>query len=354
MRVPTGPRARRRDRPGRARGLHRRARDRAAVGRLPSCVCTTQDQGRDARHAGTRFAAPIALRRARRCADRRCRDRADGSSHPDDPADTASRFPTASRSSSFQLRSDVAERGAQVRVINGSDADLVVTSLTFADDWFAGEAVRDRVSTVPAGRTVDLRFALPESACEDEPDAAARTSRGHARARGRRRARRSMSPTPRVHDADPREGVPAPRPRARRDAGVDRVPPVARPAAGRAASSRSHRRAAPRPPSWSRCRRPICCSSPTNRPPFPLALPVEGTDAASAVAVPLVPLRCDPHAVMEDKRGTVFDVARRGRRREPESSRSPPPRRCAARSCAGSPTGAASVPADRSGLRRPR
>ena len=25
-------------------------------------------------------------------------------------------------------------------------------------------------------------------------------------------------------------------------------------------------------------------------------------------AVPIVPLRCDPHAVMEDKRGTVFDV----------------------------------------------
>ena len=41
---------------------------------------------------------------------------------------------------------------------------------------------------------------------------------------------------------------------------------------------------------------------------FALALPVTGTDAASVVAVPLVPLRCDPHAVMEDKRGTVFDV----------------------------------------------
>lgn len=26
------------------------------------------------------------------------------------------------------------------------------------------------------------------------------------------------------------------------------------------------------------------------------------------VEVPLVPLRCDPHAVMEDKRGTVFNL----------------------------------------------
>ena len=41
---------------------------------------------------------------------------------------------------------------------------------------------------------------------------------------------------------------------------------------------------------------------------FALALPVTGADAAGVVPVPLVPLRCDPHAVMEDKRGTVFDL----------------------------------------------
>ena len=44
------------------------------------------------------------------------------------------------------------------------------------DDWFAGEAARERTSTVAAGRTVDLRFELPESACEDEPAADARMS----------------------------------------------------------------------------------------------------------------------------------------------------------------------------------
>ena len=36
---------------------------------------------------------------------------------------------------------------------------------------------------------------------------------------------------------------------------------------------------------------------------------VKGTDAATTVTVPILPLRCDPHAVMEDKRGTVFNVA---------------------------------------------
>ncbi len=42
---------------------------------------------------------------------------------------------------------------------------------------------------------------------------------------------------------------------------------------------------------------------------FTLALPVSGSDAASEVSVPILPLRCDAHAVMEDKRGTVFNVA---------------------------------------------
>ena len=42
--------------------------------------------------------------------------------------------------------------------------------------------------------------------------------------------------------------------------------------------------------------------------PFALASTVTGTDAVTMVAVPIVPLRCDPHAVMEDKRGTVFNV----------------------------------------------
>jgi hypothetical protein len=99
-----------------------------------------------------------------------------GATTPTDPSETAAALPAGIQVELFQLRSDVAERGAQVRVINDSDADLVITSLTFADDWFAGPATRDRTSTIPEGRTVDLRFDLPESECEDEPDAASRTS----------------------------------------------------------------------------------------------------------------------------------------------------------------------------------
>ena len=34
----------------------------------------------------------------------------------------------------------------------------------------------------------------------------------------------------------------------------------------------------------------------------------EGDTAITTVHLPLVPLRCDPHAVQEDKRGTVFTL----------------------------------------------
>ena len=77
----------------------------------------------------------------------------------------------------MQLRSDVAKRAAQVRVVNGSDETLQITRLAFEDDWFDGPAVRDRPAEIAAGRTLDLTIQLPPSACEGEVEAAGRTSR---------------------------------------------------------------------------------------------------------------------------------------------------------------------------------
>ena len=40
---------------------------------------------------------------------------------------------------------------------------------------------------------------------------------------------------------------------------------------------------------------------------FPIDVTIApGDTQATTVHLPLVPLRCDPHAVQEDKRGTVF------------------------------------------------
>ncbi|MET0828775.1 MAG: hypothetical protein ABWY26_04585 [Microbacterium sp.] len=208
----------------------------------------------------------------------------------------------------FQLRSDVAERGAQVRVINGSDTDLVVTRLTFADDWFAGEAVRDRTSTIPAGRTIDLRFALPESACEDEPDAASRTSSVTFELESGGTATVDVPDplgfTTLMHEKE-----------------------CLRHDLAQVATLEWNSFAASAPPLPAELRLSIVPSGggsaaelidvqTTNLlqfadepAPFPLALQISGADAASEVPVPIIPLRCDAHAVMEDKRGTVFDIA---------------------------------------------
>jgi hypothetical protein len=225
------------------------------------------------------------------------------------PAETPAKtqLPAGIQVELFQLRSDVAERGAQVRVINDSGEDLAITSLTFADDWFAEPATRDRESTIPAGRTVDLRFALPESACEDEPDAASRTSRVTLELEGGGSATVDVADplgfTTLIHEKEC----------LRHD--------LARVATLEWAAFTPS--SAPLPAELQLAITPAggaesaelvevqttnllqFADQPT---PFPLGTTETGSDAASQVSVPIVPLRCDPHAVMEDKRGTVFNV----------------------------------------------
>ena len=42
---------------------------------------------------------------------------------------------------------------------------------------------------------------------------------------------------------------------------------------------------------------------------YPLGIVVgAGDEVPVVVDVPIVPFRCDPHAVLEDKRGTIFGV----------------------------------------------
>jgi len=41
---------------------------------------------------------------------------------------------------------------------------------------------------------------------------------------------------------------------------------------------------------------------------LPADVLIRGTDEPSRVAIPIAPVRCDPHAVAEDKRGTFFDL----------------------------------------------
>lgn len=223
------------------------------------------------------------------------------------PAAPPATLPAGIQVELFQLRSDVAERGAQVRVINDSDEDLKITSLTFTDDWFAGPSTRDRESTIPAGRTVDLRFSLPESACEDEPDAASRTSRVILELEGGGSATVDVADplgfTTIIHEKECLRHdlarvatlewaafTPSPAP-------LPAELQLAITPAGGAESA-----------DLVEVQTTNLLQFGDQPTPFALATTVTGADAVSHVSVPIVPLRCDPHAVMEDKRGTVFNM----------------------------------------------
>jgi hypothetical protein len=210
----------------------------------------------------------------------------------------------------FQLRSDVAERGAQVRIVNDSDDDLVVTKLTFDDDWFAGEAVRDRTSMISAGRTVDLHFGLPEVACEGEADAAARTSRVIVEF-----SVDDVARTATVDVADPLgfTAVIHEKECLRHD--LAQVATLEWTSFAGSASPLPAQMQLSITPAGGDGAATLIEVQTTNLlqfgelpTPFPLNTELSGAAAATLVDVPLLPLRCDPHAVMEDKRGTVFNV----------------------------------------------
>ena len=74
----------------------------------------------------------------------------------------------------IQLRADVAPRQAQVHVTNGSDVALRIGDVRVEDPRFEDAAVRvvaDRTSSVPAGRSVDVRVQLAAVDCDAPADA---------------------------------------------------------------------------------------------------------------------------------------------------------------------------------------
>ena len=207
-----------------------------------------------------------------------------------------------------QLRSDVADRTAQVRVVNDGDEDLRIVRAELHDDRFAGAVARERDSTVPAGRTVDLRIELAPADCSAPSDAAPQST--------------VVLTTPdgtahRVRAADPLGFIAL---LHERDCLAHDVAAVTALSWGAFTPSPPGEPAALRldlQPTGAAGAVRIVAVRPTNLlqfaadAPRPLAvgLDVDGRDSPVSVEVPLIPLRCDPHAVQEDKRGTVFAVA---------------------------------------------
>lgn len=212
-----------------------------------------------------------------------------------------------------QLRSDVAARQAQVRVYNSTADPLVVGTVAVVDQRFDGEATRalDRPeTTVPAGGTVDIRVQLPPMACDAGdgemtvllevdgesvegplPDALGAIGPLYERECLAQRVAESADLS--LADFEP-------------------SPP------GEPASLRLE--ITPTGEGDARLRGILSTNLLTFAAPdagaddgtvevLPLDVDLSGPGAeATVVALPIVPIRCDPHAVQEDKRGTVFNL----------------------------------------------
>ena len=209
-----------------------------------------------------------------------------------------------------QLRGDVAARQAQVQLTNGSGESVVVGDVSVEDARFAGPATRvvDRVSTVPAGGRVDIKVQLPPVACP---------------------APEGAMPEIVLEIGD--EAVPV---RTVADDPLGFIAPLHE----RECRAQALARAAtveftafePSPPGQAagleltvtpsgEGAATIVAVQATNLLDFgadsvdgtyPLDLEIRADDDAQpiVVEVPIVPFRCDPHAVQEDKRGTIFDI----------------------------------------------
>ncbi|MBW9120095.1 hypothetical protein JNB63_08320 [Microbacterium trichothecenolyticum] len=211
-----------------------------------------------------------------------------------------------------QLRSDVAGRQAQVHLVNDGDAPLTVREVRVEDDRFDGPAARvmeGRVSTVAPGSSVDIRVQLPPVDCTAPDDGEARVvlelvedsdstevtasasdplgfvAELHARECLLERVTDAASLV--FSDFEPSApGAPA---------ALDlTVTPTGGGALTVSGIGRTNL---------------IDFAGPTSEEVHPLGVEVAEGDAEPVVVqIPIVPLRCDPHAVQEDKRGTIFDL----------------------------------------------
>lgn len=226
------------------------------------------------------------------------------------PSAESAALPAGVTVSIEQLRSDVATRQAEVRIRNDSAQTLLIESVRVADPRFDGPAERvlDRTSTVAAGAIVDIRVQLPPMACPGPDEATATATIDYAidGVEGTATAplRDTLSFLPPLHERECRAAALA---RAAEVAftGFDETDAgtpgeleltVAPAGAGSVEFTGIHA---------TNLLRPVLPGESAGVWPLDVAVGPADTEPV-VVRIPIEPLRCDAHAVMEDKRGTVF------------------------------------------------
>ncbi|QEW04477.1 hypothetical protein [Microbacterium lushaniae] len=219
-------------------------------------------------------------------------------------------LPAGVEVSLVQQRSDVAARQAQVRVRNDGDTPVTLGAVEVADPRFDGVAVRvvDRTTTLAPGRGVDIRVQLPPVDCAGQDAATTTVAMEIEVGDTAYRAESDISDTlgfllelyARECLADALAEVAT--------VSIAGFTPAPTGQAGGLTLSIE-------PTGAGTARLEAVDSTPllmyvAGAPPAPLPLGIDIGPGASAttVEIPLVPQRCDPHVVQEDKRGTIFTV----------------------------------------------
>lgn len=229
------------------------------------------------------------------------------------PSAEASALPAGVTVQLTQLRSDVASRQIEVRVTNGSDESLSIGAVSVVDERFSEPAVRviDRSSTLAPGGVADIRVQLAAATCDTSEGEDTTVTMAYE-TNGEAGTATVAAPEvfPFLAALHTRECV-AERVGAAVDVRFGAFDPSA---AGEPAALELE--ITPRTDASGIT---LVAIRETNLLTFEglengqyrldvgLGLDLEAM-SAQTITLPLLPARCDPHAVQEDKRGTVFSL----------------------------------------------
>lgn len=214
-----------------------------------------------------------------------------------------------------QNRDQYASDAAIVRVGNGGDHDITIVGLELSGSAFTAPTVRERSSTIRAGQTTDLAVELPPIDC----DASDEDAQVDLLLRLDDDSVLSAADLP-----DPTDALQRIRASTCTVAAVQRIAEVAAAPGIRLEGAGSTTVAVltiTAVPTGASGRLELVAlrstvllrPAPTDGggdPPqdWPLSLTVDAADGPQSIELRIVPTRCDPHALAEDKVGTLFPL----------------------------------------------